>query len=276
MQIYPLALQPELYFKWFFRAFVLALTYTLTKFPSLPNTYFQFKQFTINQDRTAMKVTTDACLFGAWIAKDVAESGRRINKALDIGAGTGLLTLMFAQKNEGVHIDTVEIERNAAIQGKENLEDSPWWERTTMVYADIKMLSPVKKYDVIFSNPPFYEKELESPDAIRNMAHHSGGLSLDELLQAIALRLETGGIFYILLPYKRNDEIEQIIKKHSLHIHEKLLVSQSTKHNYFRIMLKGGKEESAEIRASELSIVDNQQQYTPEFTDLLKDYYLKL
>jgi len=68
-----------------------------------------------------MKVTTDACLFGAWLAKDFADSGRMIKKALDIGAGTGLLTLMFAQKNMGVHIDAVEVEKQAANQAKENL-----------------------------------------------------------------------------------------------------------------------------------------------------------
>jgi len=223
-----------------------------------------------------MKVTTDACLFGAWLAKDFADSGKKIKKALDIGAGTGLLTLMFAQKNEGVHIDAVEIERNAAFQGKENLEASPWWDRTVMIYADIKTLTPVKKYDVIFSNPPFYEKELESPDAARNMAHHSGGLSLDELLKVIAMRLETGGIFYLLLPFKRNDEIEQLTKKHSLHIHEQVLVSQSTTHTPFRIMLKGSNIESAEIKTEGFYICEEGQIYTRAFTDLLKHYYLKL
>jgi len=222
-----------------------------------------------------MKVTTDACLFGAWMAKDFADSGRKANKALDIGAGTGLLTLMFAQKNEGVQIDGIEIERNAAFQGKENMEASPWCDRILMAYADIRTFT-VRKYDVIFSNPPFYEKELESPDAIRNMAHHSGGLSLDELLKAIAMRLEAGGIFYILLPYKRNDEIEPLIKKHSLHIHEKVLVSQSTEHSPFRVMLKGSNIESAEIKTEGFPICEEGQIYNKAFTDLLKPYYLKL
>lgn len=223
-----------------------------------------------------MKVTTDACLFGAWVAKDVADSGRKIKKVLDIGAGTGLLTLMFAQNNDGVHIDAVEIEKNAAMQGKENLEASPWKNRIAIVNADIKTLPPSDKYDVIISNPPFYENELESPNANKNIAHHSGGLSLDELLEAITMRLEPGGIFYILLPYKRNGEIEPLLKKHSLHIHEKILVSQSTRHDHIRIMLKGGNMESSEIKAEEFSICEEMQLYTKAFTDLLKPYYLKL
>lgn len=210
------------------------------------------------------------------MAKDFANSGKKIKKALDIGAGTGLQTLMFAQKNEGIYIDAVEVEKEAAIQGRENLETSPWKNRTALIHINIKTFAPVHRYDVIFSNPPFYENELESPDTQKNIAHHSGGLSLDELLAAIALRLEPNGTFYILLPYKRKDEIEPLIKKRSLYIQEKVLVSQSTKHDHFRIMLKGSNQESSEIKTSELSICDDQQQYTLAFTDLLKDYYLKL
>jgi tRNA1Val (adenine37-N6)-methyltransferase len=223
-----------------------------------------------------MKVTTDACLFGAWVAKDAAESGRKIKIALDIGTGTGLLSLQFAQKNISAHIDAVEVEKEAAIQSRENFKSSPWKNRISLVHINVKTLAPAHKYDTIFSNPPFYENELESPDAAKNIAHHSGGLSLDELLAAIALRLEPAGIFYVLLPYKRNIEIEPLFKKHTLYIHEKVLVSQSTKHDHFRIMLKGSNKEAAEIKTGELSICDDQQQYTEAFTGLLKDYYLKL
>ncbi len=223
-----------------------------------------------------MKVTTDACLFGAWVAKDAAESGRQIKIVLDIGAGTGLLALMFAQKNELASIDAVEVEQQAAIQGRENFESSPWKNRINLVDINIKDLATVHKYDTIFSNPPFYENELQSPDTRKNIAHHSGGLSLDELLAAMALRLEPGGVFYVLLPYKRNNEIASLFKKHALYIQEKILVSQSTKHDPFRIMLKGSNQESAEMRTNQLSICDDQQQYTEGFTELLKDYYLKL
>src|SRR5690242_5892088 len=223
-----------------------------------------------------MKVTTDACLFGAWVAKDAANSGTKIKKALDIGAGTGVLTLMFAQKNESAFIEAVEVEKEAAFQCRENLNASPWKNRTSMVFYNIKTLAPVHKYDTIFSNPPFYENELESPDASKNIAHHSGGLSLDELLVSIAVHLEPGGEFYILLPWKRKDEIEPLARKRSLYIHEKVLVSQSTKHDHFRIMLKGSNREHAEIKKSELSICNDQQKYSETFTELLKDYYLKL
>lgn len=241
----------------------------------MANTYFQFKQFTINQDRCAMKVTTDGCLFGAWIAEQAFHISLK-KTALDIGTGTGLLSLMLVQKNDSLSITAVEVDKEAALQAGENFEASPWNKNLENIHTDIKTFSPVTKYDLIISNPPFYEKELESPDTQKNLAHHSGGLFLDELLKAIATHLETPGVFFLLMPFKRKDEIGPILKKHSLYIHEHVLVSQSIKHDHFRIMIRGGKREERKTRTSELSIWNDNQQYTPAFTELLKDYYLKL
>jgi tRNA1Val (adenine37-N6)-methyltransferase len=222
-----------------------------------------------------MKVTTDGCLFGAWIAEQASHSNN-IKKALDIGAGTGLLSLMLAQKDNSSSITAIEVDKEAALQAEENFEASPRKKNLEIIHTDIKTFSPLTKFDLIISNPPFYEKELESPDTQKNLAHHSGGLSLDELLKVIATHLETDGVFFLLMPFKRKDEIGPLLKKHSLYITEHVLVSQSTKHEHFRIMIKGGKQEKKEIKISELSIWDNNHQYTPAFTELLKDYYLKL
>ena len=223
-----------------------------------------------------MKVTTDGCLFGAWVAGKAAASNHKPRKAIDIGAGTGLLSLMLAQKNDLMYISSVEIDKDAAYQAMDNFESSPWRNRLSVIFTNIKTFAPFHKSDLIISNPPFYERELESPDLQKNIAHHSGGLSLDELMGTIALQLEPGGVFYLLLPYKRKDEIEPLIKKHSLHIYEEVLVSQSTKHSPFRIMVKGGNQEEKEIKKSELSICDDNQEYTTAFTEFLKDYYLNL
>jgi tRNA1Val (adenine37-N6)-methyltransferase len=242
----------------------------------MANSFFKFKQFIIHQDRCAMKVTTDGCLFGAWVAENVKEDSKTIRKTLDIGTGTGLLSLMLAQKIETTYISAIEIEKEAAFQALENMESSPWKNRMSVLYTDIKSFAPLHKFDLIFSNPPFYEKELQSPDQQRNIAHHSAGLSLEELLTAIGLYLEPDGNFFLLLPHKRKDEIDLLVKKHSLCVHEKVFVSQSTGHSPFRIMIKGGKQKLKEFRTSEIAIVNENQQYTSDFTELLKDYYLKL
>src|SRR5262245_47000983 len=108
----------------------------------MSNSYFQFKQFNINQDRCAMKVTTDGCLFGAWVAHQAAAGDHKITKAIDIGAGTGLLSLMLAQKNDLMFISAVEIDKEAAYQAMENFDSSPWKNRLSVVFTNIKSFSP--------------------------------------------------------------------------------------------------------------------------------------
>lgn len=245
----------------------------------MPNNYFQFKQFTIQQDRCAMKVTTDGCLFGAWIAKKVGSTesgvGSRATRVLDVGAGTGLLSMMLAQKSN-VLIDAIEIDKDAFEQASENINSSPWKERIRIYQADaMKFLSPVK-YDVIISNPPFYENELKSDDARKNIAHH-GGLTMQQLLKVIKQHLSSDGKFFLLLPYKRHKEIEMLINDSNLFLTQKTFVRQSLNHDYFRIMIEGGQKQAEEKTiTNEISIWNDRQQYTQEFIDFLKDYYLKL
>jgi tRNA1Val (adenine37-N6)-methyltransferase len=251
----------------------------------MPNSYFKFKQFTINQDRAAMKVTTDACLFGAWAARSarqsaVGQSGSPgIHHVLDIGTGTGLLSLMMAQQINA-EIDAIELDEDAFEQAQQNMASSPWHDNLFVIQGDAKDMAYVlgKEYDIIVSNPPFYENELESPNLKKNRAHHSAGLSLDELLSIIGGILSPDGQFYLLLPYKRQHEAEHLFYKHDLTITHKVFVRQSTKHDHFRIMIAGriGLSGKRQPVTEEISIWDDQQQYTAEFVDLLKDYYLYL
>ena len=228
-----------------------------------------------------MKVTTDACLFGAWTGEKVGsqesivdswESG--VRKILDIGAGTGLLSLMLAQKTKAL-IDSIEIDRDAFEQAKENISASPWKERIHIYHADAAEFSFSSKYDVIISNPPFYENELRPPDEKKNIAHH-GGLPLQQLLSIIKNNLSEEGLFFLLLPHKRNEEAERLINSNDLSIVQKILVSQSVKHDHFRIMIEGSCKKDKKMIVDEISIRNEQQQYTGKFIDLLKDYYLHL
>jgi tRNA1Val (adenine37-N6)-methyltransferase len=241
----------------------------------MSNPYFQFKQFTVFHDRCAMKVTTDACLFGAWCADEIQNSKLKISNLLDIGAGTGLLSLMIAQKNN-VKIDALEIDREAAQQASENIDSSPWKENINVIRQDILSFHPEKKYDCIISNPPFYEKELVSQNQEKNLAHHSSHLNLLQLLITIKNLLNEEGCFFLLLPFKRMHEAEKTLSKNQFFIHKKIIVQQTTQHSPFRIMFMGMKKKEVQNPVSTISISDENKQYTPEFTALLKDYYLYL
>lgn len=246
----------------------------------MSNDFFKFKKFIVKQDRCAMKVTTDGCLFGAFVGEKVGGSRFEVGHSenphiLDIGAGTGLLTLMVAQKVNAL-FDAIEIDKNAYEQAIENIAGSPWKNTITMYHGDATDFKFPHKYDLIISNPPFYENELKSPDRGKNLAHH-GGMTLNNLFQTINANLSENGSFFLLLPYKRNTEIDKLIASNKLSIIEKTLVRQSVNHDYFRIMIHGNQRKSKPPPLTdEISIWNAKQQYTQEFKELLKDYYLAL
>lgn len=228
-----------------------------------------------------MKVTTDACLFGAWVALEIENEAylkKKGNSILDIGTGTGLLGLMLAQKRSSPFIDAIEIDQDSYQQAKDNAEASPFTERLRMIHADVKKYHFEKKYDAIISNPPFYEKEINSVNHKRNVAHHQSGLVLEELLEIIKMNLARPGYFYLLLPFKRHEEIRKFFLRQNLFLSKIVFVRQSINHTYFRLMIAGklNPGEEVETQIEEISIWDGQQQYTDQFKELLNDYYLNL
>ncbi len=239
----------------------------------MANDYFQFKQFTIRQDKCAMKVCTDACLFGSLLRSSSGEGGEC--RALDIGTGTGLLSLMFAQKNPNAIIDAVEIDEEAAQQAKENFETSPWKERLNVYNTSIQKLSGAKEYNVIICNPPFFENDLKSDNAKLNLALHSSELSLEELISSVNKSLKKKGRFFVMLPYHRTGYFEQLAVKENLFIREKIFIKQTPKHNYFRSIL-GLTRKPATTTQSEIIVMGETNKYTDEFAGLLKDYYMYL
>jgi tRNA1Val (adenine37-N6)-methyltransferase len=243
----------------------------------MPNSSFQFKQFTIHQDKCAMKVTTDSCLFGAIAAAAIKNRNYPAQRILDIGTGTGLLSLMITQKNSQSLIDALEIDKDAFFQAQENISASSFKERINVINGDAREFISENKYDIIISNPPFYTNELKSGNVKKDTAHHSNELELNDLLDIIERNINpTAGSFFLLLPYKRNDEIKNLLKKKEAYLIAETLVRQSVKHKYFRIIIEASFSIAAEELSKEISIKDKDDKYTTEFTELLKDYYLYL
>ena len=243
----------------------------------MSNSWFRFKQFVVHQDRCAMKVTTDSCLFGAWVAKELQmRPGTGPEQLLDLGAGTGLLSLMIAQANPAFSIEGIEIDKECHDQAAKNAEASIWKNRINIIHGDATSYDYQKKYGVIVSNPPFYNNEWRSANERKNIAHHSGTLSLDDLCTVIKNNLSDSGVFYLLLPYKRKSEMEALLKKKNIAVTKTMYVRQTTKHSYFRIMVAGSLHAGFGALKNEIAIKDEAQQYTPEFIALMKDYYENL
>ncbi len=223
-----------------------------------------------------MKVCTDACLFGALVADCNPDSYRESTaNCLDIGTGTGLLSLMFAQKNNSVKIDAIEIDKEAAIQAKGNVAASPWADRIHIFNEDILVFDPGKLYDCIISNPPFFEDDLQSPDKAKNKAKHNNSLSLIQLVQVIDIHLAADGFFAVLLPYQRVEYFITEATKAGFHLNKQILAKQTMKHKFFRGILFFSRKEK-EFEKSEIIIKDTNHNYTSDFIALLKDYYLYL
>jgi tRNA1Val (adenine37-N6)-methyltransferase len=224
-----------------------------------------------------MKVTTDGCLFGAWAASRIKSQKSKIKNLLDIGTGTGLLSLMIAQKND-MQIDAIELDKEAIKQASENINTSPWPGRINVFNGDIREFEFTKKYDSIISNPPFYENELKGDNSKKNIAYHNDGLLFIELINIIKKNLTPEGSFYLLLPFKRNEEIRNLLTENDLAITQLVFARPSINHNFFRIMAEGKikTDSAAEIKIDEISIKDENDQYTMDFTDLLKEFYLHL
>jgi tRNA1Val (adenine37-N6)-methyltransferase len=241
----------------------------------MANNYFQFKQFTVYQDRVTLKVSTDSCLFGAWLAEKILGFELQLTRCLDIGAGTGLLMLMLAQRFPGI-IDGIEIDHDSCRQAAENTASSPWHDRLFLFREDVKLFALPHRYDFIFSNPPFYEGDLKSNCEKKNMAKHDTGLGFDDLLSVADRNLTATGRFAVLLPWHRTAAFETLAATYGLFASEKLLVRQTTAHPFFRSALLLGRKDTGKVHQEVMSVYEPTGRYSRRFTELLKDYYLYL
>lgn len=240
----------------------------------MPNSFFQFKKFIVRQNQCAMKVCTDSCILGAYAASSL--SNLNIRTVLDIGGGTGLLTLMLAQKANGqTQFTSVEINQDAFRQMKDNFHHTPWSEQLHPVGEDIRSLH-TGMYDLIISNPPFYENYLKGNCESRTLAMHDTGLHLDELAKVISAHLNPDGRYFVMVPFDRLHYLAAKLEIGSLQVSEVLTVQHSPDHSPFRAIISGKPGKTAEAIKKTSLVIYNGDTYTENFKNLLKDYYLYL
>lgn len=223
------------------------------------------------QEHCAMKVTTDACIQGAWTP--TAADTKRI---LDIGTGTGLLALMLAQKQPGAIIDAVELDKDAALQATENAAASLWAGRINIIEGDITTYTPKHKYSLIISNPPFFINSLLGVNANKNAARHTLSLGYQDLFAAIDRNLAENGIASILLPEPESQIWEALIERNGWHIASVLSVKHRENAVVKRKVMCISRNATGTTDHETLIIQNEDGSYTKDFTKLLAPYYLQL
>jgi tRNA1Val (adenine37-N6)-methyltransferase len=240
----------------------------------VPNEYFQFKQFRIDQSDCAQKVSTDACLLGA--AADLTHATR----ILDLGTGTGLLALMTAQRAPAATIEAIEIDAAAAAQAAANVAGSPWVDRIQvhpMSLADYAATQP-GLFSHIICNPPFFRRSLAPPDAARATARHEGAdsLTFGDIISFAVGHLGPDGTLAVLLPPPEMQQFEREAQAGGLAVQARLTVRHRPGGRVTRCINEFGLRAPAEIRASTLVIQDAAGTYSADFRALLSGFYLAL
>ena len=234
---------------------------------------FKFKQFSVEQDRTAMKIGTDGVLLGAW--SPIPENAFSV---LDIGTGTGIIALMLAQRSSAEQIDAIEIDEDAYEQATENFENSPWSDRLYCYHAGLDELidEPEEEYDLIISNPPFYTENYKTEDAQRDLARFEDAMPFEMLVEAADLLLSENGIFSVIIPFKEEERLLVIAKEFELYPMKITRVKGTPTSEIKRSLLAFIRFESLEIEIKVLIIETERHVYTAEYIALVKDFYLKM
>jgi tRNA1Val (adenine37-N6)-methyltransferase len=236
---------------------------------------FQFKEFTIHQDKTAMKVGTDGVLLGAWCVIE-----NYPDTVLDIGSGTGVISLMLAQRCDAMTIDAVELDENAYEQTVQNFEDSDWGDRLYGYNASFQefaseIAEEEETYDLIISNPPFYTDDFETENVARNKARFASALSFEELLVGVSRIISENGVFATIIPFKEEVAFIDLAAKNNLFLQRVCRVRGNAATEVKRSLLEFSLHPKERVETA-LTIEMSRHQYTQEYIDLTKYFYLKM
>jgi len=236
-------------------------------------TKFQFKKFSVEQDRTAMKIGTDGVLVGAWTPIE-----NNPFSLLDIGTGTGIIALMLAQRSGAEQIDALEIDEDAYEQATDNFENSPWNDRLFCFHAGLDEFveEPEDEYDLIVSNPPFFSEDYKSDNEQRDLARFQDAMPFEDLIEAAALLLSESGIFSVIIPFKEEEKFLALANEYELYPLKITRVKGTPTSEIKRSLLAFSRNEKTDFPVDELIIETARHIYTPEYIALTKDFYLKM
>ncbi|OYU85796.1 MAG: tRNA (adenine-N(6)-)-methyltransferase [Flavobacterium sp. BFFFF2] len=233
---------------------------------------FRFKQFRLQQSNTAMKVGTDGVLLGAW-----APIEHEPQSILDIGSGTGLVALMLAQRSEAFQIDAIEIEEGAFEDSVTNFEHSPWADRLYCYHASLDEFHQEmqeEQYDLIVSNPPFFEVEPSQTDYARFLARSSKAMPFDQLLEAVADLLSEEGVFAVVVPHEQAADLTEMAAQLSLFVLKSTLVRGTIQAPIKRQLLAFSRKQTPQPLIDELVLETERHVRTPAYQSLTEAFYL--
>lgn len=226
---------------------------------------FKFKQFNIIQEKSAMKVGTDAMVFGAFLEIHNPKF------ALDIGTGTGVLSLMFAQNNPQSRVVALEIEEKAFEEAKVNFENSPFANQLEIISGNFLTYDFKQQFDFIFSNPPFFENALLSEDSDRNLARHSHTMEFAKFFRKISSLFTENGRCSIILPCDLNQQTNMLLKENNLFVSELITVFGKAEKAVRHIYTFGKQEFDTKYR--EFTVRNFDGTYTKEYIELTKEFH---
>ena len=220
-----------------------------------------------------MKIGTDAVLLGAWCPID-----NNPKSILDVGAGTGILALMLAQRTNADQIDALEIDEEAYEQCVENFENSPWADKLFCYHAALDEFvdDPEDEYDLIISNPPFYSEDFKTTDEQRDLARFQDAMPFEDLIEAADLLLSENGTFAVVIPYKEEERFIDLCAEYEFYPVKATRVKGSHKTPIVRSLLAFKRFELSVLTADELVVEINRHEYTDDYINLTQDFYLKM
>jgi len=228
---------------------------------------FQFKHFAIKQNLCAMKVGTDGVLLGAWTK---APNGN----ILDIGCGSGLISLMIAQRNPNTQIDAIDVDHNAFLQTTENIANSDWKENIKPHHTSLQNFNSPHKYQLIVSNPPFFVNATKSANSSKNTARHTDELSFNDLLHHVSKLLKKEGVFSVVLPITEEVELCKIASANELFLNRICYVKPNLDKEPKRILMEFSLTNTPVIMESLTIETEKRHHYTEEYRNLTQDFYL--